>query len=203
MELTADPHFYDLEIKRLLRRIQLHQKRDNLIAFYGSSSIRLWVHMKEDLNPLNTLNLGFGGSSFLWCIHHFPTLFAEIEPSEIVVYVGDNDLGRGTPKEEVMERYRALVRTIRGKYPEILIHFISVKPSPARDYLIPTIKWVNARIEAEILDSENMRYINIYDGMLSNGHQPDTSYYISDQLHLNRRGYVVWRKILRAHFNLD
>ncbi len=202
MKVTEDPHFYDLEIRRLQKRIEKRQNREKLVVFYGSSSLRLWVHMKEDLSPMNTLNLGFGGSSFLWCMHHFNTLFEGLAPHEIVLYAGDNDLGSGVEKEELPTRFRKLREQIRSKYPRTPIHFISIKPSPARDYLIPAIKWVNGEIEKEIEKDASMRFINIFDPMLE-GHHPNTAYYLSDLLHLNRRGYEVWKKVLREHFQLD
>ena len=202
MSLADDPHRYDVEIKRLENRIGKHQKKDDLIVFYGSSSIRLWVHMKEDLAPLNVLNLGFGGSSFEWCMHHFSRLFENITPSQVVLYVGDNDLGNGAKKEDLVESYLQLREMIWRKFPNVIIDYISVKPSPARDYLIPTIKWVNKVIRDETEKHPNTHFINIYDSMLD-GHNPNTNYYLSDLLHLNRKGYEVWRGVVRKHFELD
>ena len=91
---------------------------------------------------------------------------------------------------------------IRNRYPNMVIHYISIKPSPLRDYLIPIIKAVNKTINEDVDADDKMHYINVFDGMLD-GHNPDTSYYLSDLLHLNRRGYQVWKKIVREHFGLD
>jgi len=203
MSVADDPGRYDVEIKRLLNRIHKLETQEDLIVFYGSSSMRLWVSMKDDLAPINALNLGFGGSSFEWCLYHFHTLFENITPQEVVLYVGDNDLGNDVPKESLIDSYLQLTDLIWSKFPGILIHYISIKPSPARDYLIPAIKWVNARIKEYTEQKENTSFINIYDSMLEKGHNPDTNYYLSDLLHLNRRGYEVWRKVVRKHFQLD
>ncbi len=203
MKLIEDPHFYDAEIAALQRKIANLTDPTSTIAFYGSSSFRLWIRIEEDLAPLKLINLGFGGSSFLWCMHHFDTLFAEFEPAQMVLYVGDNDLGQGTPKEEVISRFHQLLGMIWDRFPGIFVHYVSVKPSPARDYLIPTIKWVNASIQDFVEGHENMSFINIFDGMLFQGHHPNTSYYLSDLLHLNKRGYMVWKDVFRDHFQLD
>lgn len=202
MSLADEPHRYDVEIKRLEKRIAKHEPKEDLIVFYGSSSVRLWVHIKDDLSPLNVLNLGFGGSSFEWCMHHFQKLFKNVTPKEVVLYVGDNDLGNGAKKEDLISSYLKLREMIWDKFPNVTIHYISIKPSPARDYLIPTIKWVNSAILKEIEDQKNAQFIDIYEGMLD-GHNPNTNYYLSDLLHLNRKGYEVWRGIVRKHFNLD
>ena len=202
MELEEDPHLYDAEILRLERRIANLESQENLVAFYGSSSIRLWVHMLRDLEPLNLINLGFGGSSFTWCMHHFDRLFKDLEPKEMVIYAGDNDMGTGVPPEEVFKRYHKLKAMILDRYPEIFLHVMSVKPSPFRDYLIPGIKWLNTQFKEDAEMNPNMSYINVFDG-LTDGHNPNTTYYLSDLLHLNRKGYAVWKKIVRAHFELD
>ena len=202
MVIPENPGHYDHEIKRLQRRISQHTNPHDLIAFYGSSSIRLWVHLKEDLAPLNVINLGFGGSSFIWCIYHFDTLFKDIEPKQIVIYVGDNDIGQGADAQTVFERFVELKQKIRKRYGSIKIHFMSIKPSPQRDYLIPVIKESNRLIEGEVA-KDGGRFINIYDKMLINGHNPSSSYFLSDLLHLNRRGYMEWKEVVRKHFQLD
>lgn len=203
MNAPEDIHVYDEEIDILEKKIAALPKDEPVVAFYGSSSVRLWLNMARDLNPMPLINLGFGGSSYSWCLHHFDRLFNDSwEPKEIVLYIGDNDLGHGSTYDEVIEGYDAIKTKIRKCYPGILIHYISVKPSPLRDYLIPTIKAVNKTIEEDVEADGNMRYINVFDGMMD-GHNPDTTYYLSDLLHLNRRGYQVWKKILREHFELD
>jgi len=128
---------------------------------------------------------------------------ADLLPKEIVLYVCDNDLGHGISKEEVHESFDQLTSKIWVKYPDITIHYMSIKPSPARNQLIPTIKWVNQRIQEKADRSPNLKFIDIYEGMLDNGHHPNTSYYLSDLLHMNRKGYVVWKALVRKHFNLD
>lgn len=203
MNFPEDIHCYDQEIGILEKSIKALPKGQPAVAFYGSSSIRLWLNMARDLYPLTLINLGFGGSSYWWCLHHFDRLFNESwTPKEIVLYIGDNDLGHGATYDEVIQGYHSMKAKIRKKYPDIIIHYISIKPSPLRDYLIPTIKAVNKTIEKDIDADEAMRYINVFDGMLD-GHNPDTTYYLSDLLHLNRRGYQVWKNIVRKHFGLD
>ncbi len=203
MNTPEDIHFYDKEVKDLEERIAALPEGQRVVAFYGSSSVRLWLNMSRDLDPLPLINLGFGGSSYQWCLYHFDRLFNDRwEPREIVMYIGDNDLGNGATHSEVVEGYFQMKEKIRNRFPDILIHYISVKPSPARDYLIPTIKAVNQSIKEDIESDETMRYINIFDGMLD-GHNPNTAYFLSDLLHLNRRGYQVWKDIVRAHFELD
>lgn len=203
MNVPEDIHFYDQEINILEKRIAALPQAEPVIAFYGSSSIRLWLNIARDLDPMRVVNLGFGGSSYWWCLHHFDRLFdASWQPKEMVLYIGDNDLGQGATQDEVIEGYYLMKEKIQKQYPAMVIHYVSVKPSPLRDYLIPTIKAVNKTIAEDIATDPNLRYINVFDPMLD-GHNPDTTYYLSDLLHLNRRGYQVWKRVFREHFGLD
>ena len=53
--------WYEAEVAQLER--VMAQKRFHLspVAFYGSSSIRMWETLAEDLVSNRVLNLGFGG----------------------------------------------------------------------------------------------------------------------------------------------
>ncbi len=44
------------------------ETQEGLTVFYGSSTIRLWKNMAQDLAPHQTLNLGFGGAFIHSCL---------------------------------------------------------------------------------------------------------------------------------------
>lgn len=193
---------FENEIKDLERKILNHKNQDQLVVFYGSSSIRLWESLSEDLAPLNTLNLGFGGSSFSWCIYYFDRLFSKLKPAHIVIYVGDNDLGVGIPPEKVLKKFRALVKMIRLSFPDVPIDFITIKPSPERTYLQPEIRLTNDLIRKELLSISKGRLINVFDSMLDENGVARPELYLEDQLHMNEKGYEIWTGIIRKHFGV-
>lgn len=193
---------FENEIKDLERKILNHKNQDQLVVFYGSSSIRLWESLSEDLAPLNTLNLGFGGSSFSWCIYYFDRLFSKLKPAHIVIYVGDNDLGVGIPPEKVLKKFRALVKMIRLSFPDVPIDFITIKPSPERTYLQPEIRLTNDLIRKELLSISKGRLINVFDSMLDKNGVARPELYLEDQLHMNEKGYEIWTGIIRKHFGV-
>ena len=104
----------------------MEDQRD-LIIFYGSSSVRLWVGMKKDLAPFNVLNLGFGGSTYAWCIHYFNEIFEGARPNKIVLYAGENDLAQGKSPQEVVNDCNNLVQLILKKYPKVQLAFVSLQ----------------------------------------------------------------------------
>ena len=136
--------FWKPEITLLKKRVKaLPPEKQNVTAFYGSSSIRLWEQLSEDLKPHQVINLGFGGSSYRWCDHFFQEIFGALNPREIILYAGDNDLGNGIPEDEILESVKNLLRKIEAKYGIISVAIISVKPSPDRLYLKENIESLN------------------------------------------------------------
>lgn len=199
-------HFMNLEFEQeievLERKIPHYHNIKDLIVFYGSSSLRLWDTLQEDMAPLNVLNMAFGGSSFSWCIYYFDRLFSRIKPAHIVIYVGDNDLANGIPPEKVLKKFKALTKLIRLNFPSVPIDYITIKPSPARTNLLPEIKLTNSLIRKEILGMKKARMINIFDSMLSEQNVARSELYLDDELHMNVDGYKIWKGILRKSFEI-
>lgn len=201
-EELLDIDQFESEIKTLEARIQDHQNKEQLVVFYGSSSLRLWETMAEDLHPLNVLNLGFGGSSFSWCIYYFDRLFSKVKPAHLVIYVGDNDLGKGIPPEKVLKKFRVLIQLIRSDFPTVAVDFITIKPSPERTYLLPEIRLTNNLIRQELLAMPKAGLINVFDSMLDEKGVARPELYLEDQLHMNESGYKIWKGVLRRHFGI-
>jgi len=198
MELL-DTTLFENEIIALEQKIDSNEYSGHLIAFYGSSSIRLWSSLQKDMAPMNVINLGFGGSSYPYCVNYFERVFAKLKPSQLVVYAGDNDLGNGHSPEQVLGNFSLLIDLIQKQFSDALIHVISIKPSPSREYLRCTIEQTNHLLSEKITNTKNGHWIEVYSKMLTSEGKPDSSLYIEDMLHLNEKGYDIWRKEVRKH----
>ena len=74
-----DIDLWKTEIEAIKRKVAaISNETDSFVAFYGSSSIRLWDTLQEDLAPNQTINLGFGGSSYFWCNYFFEDVFQQL-----------------------------------------------------------------------------------------------------------------------------
>jgi hypothetical protein len=58
----GDPAFWEWEIRRFEREDQHSKPPPGVIVFTGSSSVRFWKTLEEDMAPLPVVNRGFGGS---------------------------------------------------------------------------------------------------------------------------------------------
>lgn len=183
---------FDRDIRLLERRIQRHENMDQLTIFYGSSTIRLWSSMRQDLTPLNVLNLGFGGSHFDACIEYFDRVFHSLTPEQIVLYGGDNDLSLGYNATEIADRFEHLCTLIRSKYPGIPIYGITIKPSPHREDKLQIIKEANIYMKHFLKHLGDAFQIDTFEALLGQDDRPQPHLYLKDGLHLNKKGYEVW-----------
>jgi len=193
---------FEEEISQLQEKIKNLDNQDDLIVFYGSSSFRLWEDLESDLTPLNVLNLGFGGSSFSWCIYYFDRLFKNLKPKHLVIYVGDNDLANGIKPDKILKKFKRLTHLVRMYYPRVPMDFMTIKPSPIRTYLQPEIQLTNNLLRKELLATNKAKLINVYDSMLDEFGVARPELYLEDQLHLNKKGYKIWKGIVRKHFSI-
>ncbi|MEM6643003.1 MAG: GDSL-type esterase/lipase family protein [Bacteroidota bacterium] len=189
------------EIDAIRSRSKTKQNSKNLIAFYGSSSLRLWSNMEKDLAPHHVLNLGFGGSTYRTCNYFFEKAFEFVAPSEIVLYAGDNDLGLGGNIDDILLHFNALIHKIVKKYPAVHLSVISIKPSPNRLYLIKEINTLNTHFIAMIKELKRSSYIDIHSKMLHEDGSLRPELYLEDELHLNLKGYEIWKHVLKQHLD--
>ncbi len=168
------------------------------VAFYGSSSFRLWNTLYEDFKDYKPVNLGFGGSTLAACVWFFDRILRPYNPKLLLIYAGDNDIGDGRTGEEIFIFFKQLETEISQAFGNIPVGFISIKPSIARFNLRDQIVYTNKIIESEIKKHQNYHYINIYDRMLDSHKHPRKIYFEQDGLHLSAAGYDLWKEILSA-----
>ena len=168
---------------------------------YGSSSIRLWEGMYEDLKPLRPINLGFGGSTLAACVWFFNRVMEPYAPKHFVCYAGENDLGDGRTPEEVYLFFRQFQACLQKRFPEVPLTFISIKPTIARGNLEKQVRYTNQLIKQEIEKNNGTQYyLNIFDHMLGANGQPVKEFFEADGIHLTRKGYLIWKEVLLNHF---
>ncbi len=191
--------WYEDEVRALEWTIRNHHSTLAPVAFYGGSSIRLWDSLDSDFPGVGTINLGFGGATLAACVWYFARLIVPCRPRSLVVYAGDNDLGDGRSPSDVLASFRQLAdltTTLPGN-PRLTI--LSIKPSPARWYLIESIREANRLIREEGARRPATSYVDIYTPMLDMNGEPRRELFVFDGLHLSAEGYRLWTAVLSHH----
>lgn len=191
--------WYEEEVRQLERSFRQRSLPAEPVAFYGSSTIRLWQNLAQDLGNPRALNLGFGGSTLEACSYFFERLVAPIKPASLVIYAGDNDLGDGRKPKEVLSFFRALAGKVHRDLGLIDVAFISIKPSPARFDLIGRIRKTNQLIQDALTTWPNYYFIDVFDAMLDKDGRPQAKLFTEDGLHMGPAGYALWTQLLAPY----
>jgi lysophospholipase L1-like esterase len=190
------------EIKAFRVQDSIRKPKDGMILFIGSSSFRLWKDVKEDFHNPDILNRAFGGATLADVINYQDDVVLKYNPKKIFIYCGENDIASSdavTP-ELVFERFRTLFETLRARFPETPIVFVSIKPSILRWSMKDRMMAVNGLISDFLKDKKNTAFVNIWDKMLENG-EPMKDIFLEDRLHMNKKGYAIWVKEMEPLVN--
>ncbi|MGJ7490383.1 SGNH/GDSL hydrolase family protein [Variovorax sp. ZT4R33] len=169
------------------------------VLFVGSSTIRFWTHLAQDFrqSPV-VINRGFGGSTMADCSLFARDLVVRYKPRHVLVYAGDNDLAEGRTPMQVMESFARFANTVREELPGTRISYISIKPSPSREALLPKVRSTNAMISGYIATMVNADYIDTFTPMIGEDGRPRAELFLPDRLHMNDSGYRLWQSIISA-----
>src|SRR5436305_5469999 len=72
------------------------------VLFLGSSSIRLWKTLEQDMPGMKVINRGFGGSQVSDSVRYADRIVLPYRPKLIVFYAGDNDIAAGKSPQRVL-----------------------------------------------------------------------------------------------------
>ncbi|SEA28049.1 GDSL-type esterase/lipase family protein [Pedobacter hartonius] len=192
-------YWYEDEVKHLEKE-RLKRGHDPEIIFYGSSTIRMWSSLSNDFPKKDIVNLGFGGSTLAACVWFFQRIMVDYQPKALYVYAGDNDLSDGRHPEEVLIFFQQLAVYTANRFGNLPCYFISLKPSPSRWNMAEQFKYTNNLIESEIIKvNKNWTFIDVFKKMLDKSGNPMPELFLEDGLHLNEKGYKLWKEIVNPY----
>ncbi|MBK7948340.1 MAG: hypothetical protein IPK00_06265 [Deltaproteobacteria bacterium] len=194
---AGDPAFFASEIEVFVEADRTAPPAPGQIVFVGSSSIRFWTTLEQDMAPLRIVRRGFGGAQLSHVVHEAPRIVIPYAPRAVVVYAGDNDIGAGKSAETVVADFEALVVLLRASLPEVDVWFLSIKPSRLRASLWPEMAKANARIRALAEADPRLHYLDVGTVLLGSDGEPSADFFRFDGLHLNAAGYAAWTKVVK------
>ena len=84
---------WEIDIATFEEKLLETPAKVSAIFFIGSSSIRFWDFIEQDMKPFDVVQRGFGGSKFLDVVHYADRLLEiGVQPAAIGVLVGTNDV---------------------------------------------------------------------------------------------------------------
>lgn len=171
---------------------------ENCIVFVGSSSIRMWKTLAADFPGRPVVNRGFGGSQIADSVNYAEELITSCRPRQVVIYAGANDISAGKSPELVLGDFVALVKKIRQGAPRARIAFISVAPNPARWAQVERVRQLNSLVR-DYCARHRCAFIDVFPLMLGADGLPLPDIYVADRLHMNPKGYAIWRQAVEPY----
>lgn len=171
----------------------------NALLFLGSSSIRLWKTLADDMAPYPVIQRGYGGAHLRDAIFYTDALLGEYKPAMIIGFIA-NDI-KGDPEDEspakVKRLFKFFLNQVRAKHPDIPFLWVEITPTKSRWEQWKEIEKVNQKIKAYCDKTNNVYFVSTADAFLNEKGLPKTTLFIEDQLHLNKAGYALWSSIIR------
>ncbi len=199
--LGQNKPFWD-EIKAFRTADSIAPPKDGMVLFIGSSSFRYWKTVQDDFHNPMILNRAFGGATLLDMIAYQEDIVLKFHPKKIVIYCGENDIASAetvTP-EMVFDRFKTFYATLRSKFPDTPIVYVSIKPCILRWAMKDRMMATNALIQDYLKLQKDAVFVSIWDEMLENG-MPKKNIFREDNLHMNANGYAIWIKALEPIVN--
>jgi len=167
--------------------------------FVGSSSIRLWDTLREDMAPLPVIQRGFGGSRLFDSIYWAERLVLAHDPAVIVMFSGTNDIKGKQPKSaaRVLELFEEFVALIRRRGCDAPLVYIAISPSQARIEHLELVLEANEGVAALCRAHADLHFIDTASHLLDSGGEPDSRWFVEDGLHLNADGYALWTRHIK------
>ena len=192
---------WDAEINSLTEIDAKQTPPKDAVLFVGSSSVRLWKNLRGSFPNLNVINRGFGGSRLEDVNYYFDKIVAPYNPRTIVLYAGENDVNDGIAPEKVLADFQKFSSLVRAKFPKAKLIYVSLKPSPSRWKLADVFRKTNDLIKAEIAKDKRAKFVDVWTAMLDEKGEPKAEIFVEDKLHLNEKGYAIWREVLAKYLN--
>ena len=190
------------EIKKFRKEDKLIDLKD-VIVFTGSSSIRRWDTLEDDMRPLRVINRGFGGGRIFEVTHYIDDILTPHNPKGVVFYAGENDLSDflwvkapSTP-EIAYQDFIEFYQEVRKRYPELPVFFISIKPPKSRINKWEEMQKANMLIHEFSENNDNLFYIDVVPPMTDEQGMILEGISDKDGIHLNEKGYKIWTKTIK------
>lgn len=189
------------EVQAFRAQDSLQFPEPNQILLIGSSSFTRWTDINEYFPKHKMLNRAFGGSSLPDLIRYRYDILYPYEPKQVIIYCGENDFAAGdtVSVQTVLNRFHLLFELTRFRYRNTPIAYVSMKPSPSRVHLMPKYMEANKLIKKYLATKKKTAFIDVYSKMLNADGLPKPEIFVEDRLHMNAKGYAIWKKIMEPY----
>ncbi len=198
---AQDPNRLKKDINELASKEYNFSNDKKLVVFAGSSSIKMWKDVQSYFPDYNVINNGFGGSQFSDMLYFYDEVILKSKPEILFIYEGDNDINDNKKPRKILKEAKQLTVKIKKDLPETRIIYISPKPSIARVHLKNEYIKFNKKLKKYCNKQGNIGFADVWNPMLDDNGNVFKDVFIEDGLHMNKKGYDIWGKVIGGFLN--
>ncbi|HEX5172438.1 MAG TPA: GDSL-type esterase/lipase family protein [Cyclobacteriaceae bacterium] len=191
---------WEKDIRGFEQRDSTETDPKNAILFAGSSSIRLWSTIADDMKPYPVIQRGYGGAKFSDFAVYCKRIIYPHQFRALAIFLANDITGGDTDKKpgEVLKLFQYVVDQVRLKYKSEPIFFIQITPTNSRWKAWSEISKANDLIQSYCSKGKELYFIETADRFIGDNGKPKAELFNADQLHLNNDGYQIWSSIIKA-----
>lgn len=176
------------------------------VVFMGNS-ITEHVDWNELLGMCNVHNRGISGDITFGVLERLSEV-TNGKPSMVFILIGINDISRNIPDSVIVANYNRIVQRIRSESPATKIIFQTLLPvnnefTQFKNHYNKDghILWINEQIKS-LGNRSHINVLDLYPHFLDEKNKLKKEYTM-DGLHLNAKGYLVWKELLLPWLRKD
>ena len=171
---------------------------EDIVIFTGSSSIKLWKSLSEDMSPIPVINRGFGGSTIPEVTYYADRILLPHHPKIIVFYCGENDIANNETKSNLpLKSFKKFHEYMQKNLPDTKVFYLAIKPSIKRWNYWDKISDANAKLSKFMSKKDNYFFVDTASLMLDENGVVLQDIFINDNLHMNAKGYAIWTNVIK------
>ena len=200
---AASVEKWENDIVQLEALNQTEEHPPESILFVGSSSIRIWDTIADDMAPYHPIKRGFGGSKFSDLAVYADRLIKPHKFRGVVVFVANDIKGVSEDKtaEEVANLFLYFCNKVTSHNPRVPIFYVGITPTESRWDVWNKQKAANSAIRKVCAERKNTYYVGTESLFLNSQGKPKPELFIDDKLHLNKAGYNLWSAAIKSHLD--
>ena len=191
------------EIAKLEARDKSESYPDDAILFIGSSSIRMWKGLDENIAPYRGINRGYGGARYRDLAVFAQRLITPHKYAAAVVFVANDIVGKpaDTPLDELDRLVRHIVDVSKKHQPDAPVLIVEITPTESRFAAYPQIRKANFVLREIALTEPGVFLVETNDYYLTPDRKPIADYFLDDRLHQNPTGYELWGSLIKRELD--
>ncbi|MCX8042931.1 MAG: GDSL-type esterase/lipase family protein [Desulfobacterota bacterium] len=189
--------YYQKEIEAFEAQDAARPPRNGAVLFIGSSILRFWSTLEQDMQPLPVLNRAFGGARTWEVLHYMDRIVLPYRPRVIVYYCGSNDVQCGSPPRDIVNRFIAFTLKVHAALPATRIIFLSVIKAPQKRERWDSIDIVNALIKQYCKQIPELLFIDLNTVFFDKTNRVRAELFVSDGVHLQPAAYREMTRIIK------